>query len=73
MIFPNPAINGNFTVNGIEEIKRIELVNLVGNKVVTFNNLNQSSLNIQVNVPSGIYVVNFFDGNQYFYRKIIIK
>ena len=73
VVFPNPAINGNFTVNGIEEIKRIELVNLVGNKVVTFNNLNQSSLNIQVNVPSGIYVVNFFDGDQYFYKKIIIQ
>ena len=71
VVFPNPAINGSFTINGIQAIKQIELVNLVGDKVKTFNNLNQSSLNIQVNVPSGIYVVNFYDGKQYFYQKII--
>ena len=72
-VYPNPAINGCFTINGIEGIKQIELVNLVGKKIITFNNLNKSSLNIQVNVPKGIYVVNFFNGEKYWYKKIIIQ
>lgn len=72
-VYPNPVINGNFTINGIEAIKQIELVNLVGDKVKIFNNLNQSSLNIQVNIPTGIYVINFFDGKQYSYKKIMIQ
>lgn len=72
-VYPNPAVNGNFTINGIEKIKQIEMVNLVGEKVRTINNLNQSSLKIQVNVPAGIYVINFFDGTQYCYKKIMIQ
>lgn len=72
-VYPNPAIDGNFTINGIESIKQIEMVDLVGRKVVAFNNLNQSSLNVQVNVPKGIYVLNLFDGEHVFYKKIIIQ
>ncbi|HAH23203.1 MAG TPA: hypothetical protein DCL77_05500 [Prolixibacteraceae bacterium] len=73
VVYPNPALNGCFTINGIEDIKQIELVNAMGKKVAAFNNLDQSSINIQVNVPSGIYVLNFFDGEQYGYKKIIIQ
>jgi len=72
-VFPNPAVNGSFTILGIEKIKQIELVNLVGKKVRTFSNLNQPSLNIQVNVPRGVYVINFYDGEQYSYKKILIE
>lgn len=73
VVYPNPAVNGSFTINGIEDIKQVELVNLMGKKVAAFNNLNQSSINIQVNVPHGIYVLNFFDGGQYWYKKIIMQ
>ena len=72
-VYPNPAVNGSFTIKGIETIKQIELVNMVGEKVRAFTNLNQPSLNIQVNVPHGIYVINFFDGEQYSFKKIIIQ
>ena len=72
-VYPNPVVNGNFTIAGIESVKQIELINLLGEKVVTFNNLNQSSLNIQVNVSKGIYVLNLFDGKQSVCKKIVIK
>lgn len=72
-VYPNPATNGEFTIEGIDGIKQIELVNLVGKKVIGFDHLNQSSLNIQVNVPKGIYILNLFDGEQMFYRKIIVR
>ena len=72
-VYPNPAINGNFTINGIERIKQIELFDQVGKKVIAFNHLNQSTLNVQVNVAPGIYVIHFFDGEQFSYKKIIIR
>ena len=72
-VYPNPAENGNFTIKGIEKIKRIELVNLVGEKVIGYENLNQSSLNIQVNVPEGVYILKLFDGKQSVSKKIVIK
>jgi uncharacterized protein YjdB len=72
-VYPNPATNGNFTINGIESIKQIELVNLVGIKVIEFNNLNQTSLDIQANVPKGIYVLILFDGSQSACKKVLIE
>jgi endo-1,4-beta-xylanase len=72
-IYPNPAENGNFTIKGIEDIKRIELINMLGEKVTGFGSLNQSSINIQVNVPEGIYILNLFDGKQSVSKKIVIN
>ena len=72
-VYPNPAVNGNFTIDGIESIKQIEMINLLGKKVITFSNLNQSSISIQVNVPKGIYILNLFNGKQLFYKKIMIQ
>ncbi|HEY3369486.1 MAG TPA: endo-1,4-beta-xylanase [Prolixibacteraceae bacterium] len=73
VVYPNPVQDGCFTIQGIEGIQQIELVNMLGKKVTAFNHLDQSCLTIQVNVPPGIYVLNFFDGKQSFYRKIIIQ
>ena len=72
-VYPNPAVNGSFTINGIENIKQIELLDLAGRKVVGFNELNQSSLNVQVNIPKGIYILNLFEGKQFFYKKVVIQ
>jgi endo-1,4-beta-xylanase len=72
-VYPNPAENGSFTIKGIENIKRIELVNLVGEKVIGYDNLNQSFLNIQVNVPEGVYILKLYDGHQSISKKIVIK
>jgi uncharacterized protein YjdB len=72
-VYPNPAINGNFTIKGIESIKQIELVNLVGKRVAEFSNLNQPFLNVQVNIPKGIYILNLFDDKQCVSKKVIIK
>jgi len=72
-VYPNPSVNGNFTIKGIENIKSIEFVNLLGEKVIGFNNLDQSTLNLQVNVPEGIYILNLSDGERSVIKKIIIK
>lgn len=72
-VFPNPVINGSFTIQGMDAIQHIELVDLMGRKVTSFNHLNQSTLDIQVKVPKGIYVLNLHDGQQVFYKKIRIQ
>lgn len=72
-VYPNPAVNGNFTIKGIENIKSIEFVNLLGEKVIGFDNLDQSTLNVQVKVPEGVYLLNLSDGKQSVIKKIVIK
>lgn len=72
-VYPNPAVNGKITIDGIYGIQQIDLVDLTGRKVAEFRNLNQSTLNLQVDVPNGIYILNLFDGKQIYYRKIIFR
>jgi len=72
-VYPNPTAIGHFTLSGIENIKSIVMVNLLGEKVVRFNSLDQSSLEIQVNVPEGIYILNLSDGERSVVKKIVIN
>lgn len=72
-VYPNPAFNGCFTVNGIASVKQIDLYSLVGKKVKTFSNSGNSSLNICTEVPPGIYLLNFNDGKSTSVKKIIIR
>ena len=72
-VYPNPAANGSFSISGMENIKSIELVNLLGVKVTGFENLDQSTLNMQVDVPEGIYLLNLSDGERSVVKKIVIK
>lgn len=72
-VYPNPAANGNFTIKGIENIKNIEMVNLLGEKVIGFENLDQADLNVQLEFPEGIYIVKLSDGKRTVTKKIVIK
>lgn len=72
-VFPNPAINGSFTIRGIENIRRIEIVNRIGEKVYTVENKDQSSLNLQLNIPKGMYFLKITDGQQSVIKKIVIQ
>jgi uncharacterized protein YjdB len=73
IVYPNPAVNGNFTIEGIEKIKQIELIDLVGAKVAEFGNFNRSSVDIHINIRPGIYVLRLFDGQQAVHRQITVQ
>lgn len=73
IIYPNPAVNGNFTIQGIAKIKQIELIDPAGIKVAEFSNYNQTSINLHLKVNQGIYIIRLSDGNRAFYRKIMVN
>jgi endo-1,4-beta-xylanase len=73
IVYPNPVVNGNFTIQGIEKIKLIELIDLVGAKVAAFTNLNQPSINININMKPGIYILRLFDGQQAVHKRITVN
>ena len=72
-IFPNPAINGTFTILGIEKITQIEILNLAGEKIIQYDNVKQSSMDIHMNLKTGVFVVKLSDGQQIIYKKIVVK
>jgi GH35 family endo-1,4-beta-xylanase len=73
IVYPNPVINGNLIIRGIEKIKLIELVDLAGTKMAEFSNYNEASINLHLNLKPGIYILKLSDGNQFFYRKIMVN
>jgi hypothetical protein len=73
-IFPNPVVNGTLTILGIEKISKVEILNLIGEKVAVYNNVHYNySMDIKVNLKPGIYVVKLSNGQQITYKKVIFN
>jgi hypothetical protein len=71
IVFPIPAINGSFAIQGIENINEIEILDITGRKIKEYNNLDQSSIDIHLN-DKGVYLIMFFAGKNYNYKKLIV-
>jgi choice-of-anchor B domain-containing protein len=70
-IFPNPASSYVTVLNAEEDIQKIEIFNLLGQKI--FSKAYQDEKQIQVNLEafdSGLYLLKI---NSYFTRKLMIK
>jgi hypothetical protein len=72
-LFPNPAINGSFTLSGIQDIEGITITDLSGARVAEFRNSGQDIMNISLSVEPGTYILKIVSGDQYGYRKIVIR
>ncbi len=74
--YPNPSSTGFFLVKGTEIIKSVEVVNVVGQMVITEQNpVQRGEMKIFTNnLENGIYMVNvnFADGSSVT-KKVIIK
>jgi len=73
-IFPNPA-NGTITINSNEIIKSYELINNLGQIILTGDNINSKSTNISSDkLISGIYFIKIYcNNNQVFINKLFIN
>ena len=75
-IFPNPSAN-QLTLKWDSEIKqtlKIDLCDLNGKKLKTFERANNDLLSIsQDEIPSGTYLINFSIGNTVIASRKVIK
>jgi thiol-disulfide isomerase/thioredoxin len=70
-IFPNPAQNSMFITNA--QNSTIQLIDLVGNVIIT-KNINQSLEEIPTsNLSNGTYIVKIINNNNTFVKKVIIN
>ncbi len=73
-ISPNPS-NGNFYITFNNQINngKVEVLNAIGQTLLTDKIINQRSMIAKLNdVPAGIYLVKVFDGKNQYCKKIII-
>lgn len=72
-IYPNPAIKGNFTIEGMEGVSHVVIFDLNGKQVSSYNTLGRKSINFNLNVPSGLYIIKLFEENNIYHTKIAVK
>jgi endo-1,4-beta-xylanase len=73
IIYPNPAVNGKFVIQGIGGITEIAILDMQGRKITEMSGLDHHSLEISLNVYPGTYLVWLTDGSRSWYRKVLIK
>ncbi len=72
-VYPNPATNKVF-INSIDEISQVQLVNLMGQTIKSFDTNAQSTfeLNLQ-NIKDGVYLLRMKSGTLIQNKMIIVK
>lgn len=74
--FPNPVVNGKLTVKSNNVIFKVELVNILGEKIFTKeNSVNRADMNLELgDLSEGVYFVkSYFGDKSVVTKKIIIK
>ena len=75
-LFPNPS-NGNITIAIPNEIRNknsvVEVVNIEGQKVYSSTIQNKETLQVQLDVPNGMYIVSIVSDDENYLSKITIN
>ena len=71
-IYPNPSEGGRFTIDGMKDITSVTILNIYG-KLIYSNSIEyQSSIDIDLNIPAGLYIVRLSDGERFYHAKITV-
>jgi len=71
LLFPNPN-NGTFQLKTDSTIKEIEIVNVFGENIYSFSNVNSSDL-IHLNLSTGVYFIRIKNEQSSTTKKLIIE
>ena len=69
-VFPNPTSNRIF-IKGLQNDTRIEVISIEGRQMKCFNLKNDSYIDLELS--SGMYLLNLYSGNKKVVKKIIIN
>lgn len=72
-INPNPAVNGKFTISGIESIIKIDIIDFTGSVARTIVHDGQASIDISIDAGPGIYLLRLYDGKSFTWLKIALN
>jgi endonuclease I len=74
-IYPNPSVDGNFNITGINDLSKITIYNINGQVIQEINNpdiLNNEYYTVN-NLSSGFYIVTLKNEQATIYKKILVK
>ena len=71
-IYPNPSHGGSFRISGMENIDRLNVIDMTGKVTDTFECSNTPSLEIDLKGESGLYLLEFTGEQSHFYKKMVV-
>lgn len=71
-VYPNPSSDGNFLISGIDHTKEIAVLDLTGKRVALFQCEGEGTIQIHLDLENGMYVLEFRNGTNRYFHKIII-
>jgi len=71
-LFPNPALNGNFTISGLENISSLRILDLNG-RLISELDVSNHSMEFQIEAAPGVYLIQCISGTRSLYKKIILN
>ena len=64
---------GSFRLSGSEKVTQVKVLDLNGHQLKEVNVQNRTSLEIELGVAPGLYLVQLVSGKTFSFRKIIVK
>jgi len=72
-IYPNPSDGGRFTIDGMQDISSVTILDLYGKQIITHDIDYQRNIDISLDVPAGLYIVRLSDGTRFYHTKIMMR
>lgn len=72
-LYPNPTNEGKFTIEGLKDIELVDIFDINGMLVSSYNTKGRFIMNFQLNVPVGLYIIKLYGGKNIYYTKIAVK
>ena len=72
-VFPNPVTEGMISVRDMKGIREVSVIDMNGNLVTSQTAVGQSSLDLHLDVPAGMYLVRLQTDNKIYHKKIIVR
>ncbi|WP_164891091.1 endo-1,4-beta-xylanase [Botryobacter ruber] len=72
-LYPNPATNGRFTVEGTEKTTHIRVLDLNGKLLKERKVTNQPTVTLDLDVAPGLYLIQVTDGKNTSVRKLVVQ
>ena len=72
-IFPNPSIDGSVHITGLCNIDLLKITDISGKQLATFKCRGKSSLEVNLDQQSGLYIFEFISSQSSFFRKIMVN
>lgn len=71
-VYPNPAPGGYFTLEGLQNIQKMEFIDLYGRTVAVYSQIDEERMRVALPVPPGLYLIRLHGNGQVYHQQLLV-